>query len=303
MERARTVAAFAVFLALFCLGASCSDRGQAAAGAARASAGGGRLQSSAPGGDRVEEIAGIDVGDLTSSERRTYFDLVNEQLSPCGQPISVARCANEPGACRRCVPAARYLLRLVSEGYEKSEIEEFFSARYAPDKRVDISVEGSPVRGAPMAPVTIVEFSDFECPHCARAAPLLHRTLREFEGRVKLVFKQYPLDQHPRAAVAARASIAAGRQGKFWEMHDLMFENQRALEDDDLERYATQLGLDLARFRADMASAEAQARVDQDRAEGRRVGVQGTPTVFVNGRRFGEPLQALGAYLREELDE
>lgn len=300
MPRAHTVAAFVVFLGLFCLGASCSDRGQTSGGAGAAA--GGRARPVAPSGERIDEIAGIDLGDLTSAEKRVYLDLVNEQLSPCGQPVSVARCANEPGACGQCVPAARYLLRLVSEGYEKSEIEELFTARYAADKRVEIAIAGSPVRGAPMAPVTIVEFSDFECPYCGAAAPVLHRTLREFEGRVKLVFKQYPLDQHPRAAVAARASYAAGRQGKFWEMHDLLFENQRALEDDDLERCATQLGLDLARFRADMASPEAQARVDQDKAEGRRVGVQGTPTVFVNGRRFGEPMQSLGAYLREELD-
>ena len=153
-----------------------------------------------------------------------------------------------------------------------------------------------------MAPVTIVEFSDFQCPYCGAAHPELSRLLREFEGQVKLVFKYFPLSGHERAMPAARAAEAAARQGKFWEMHDLLFEHQRQLEDADLERYATTLGLDIERFKADLNSSEVQERIDTDRKEGEALNIQGTPTMYVNGRLLREPVKALQAYLKEELE-
>ncbi len=280
------------FLAIFSLGASCGGKVDPPAG-----------QPAPAPQARVEAIPQVDLSDLTAPEKRVFADLTNDLLSPCGEPVSVARCATDAASrCNRCVPAARYLAHLVTEGYERAEIEAHFTARYGRDTKYELRVEGLPVRGAPMASVQIVEFSDFECPYCGAAAPMLERTLREFEGRVKLVFKNYPLDQHPRALPAARAGVAAGKQGKFWEMHDLMFAHQDALEDEDLERYAVQLGLELERFKSDMASADTQARVDADKAEGRRVHVEGTPTIFVNGRHFSEPPTQLSNYLRQELE-
>lgn len=289
----RPVWVLVAVLAVFCLGASCGGKavehgsGQAAVGPQ----------------PRVESIPQVDLSDLTAPEKRVFAELTNDLLSPCGQPVSVARCATDPAShCNQCVPAARYLARLVTDGYERSEIEEHFAARYGRDTRFEFDLDGLPIRGAPMAPLLIVEFSDFECPYCGAAAPMLERLLREFDGRVKLVFKNYPLDQHPRAMPAARAAVAAGNQGKFWEMHDLLFGNQQALEDEDFERYAVQLGLDLPRFQADIASPATQARIDADKAEGHRVHLEGTPTMFINGRRFTESPTQLANYLREELD-
>jgi protein-disulfide isomerase len=154
-----------------------------------------------------------------------------------------------------------------------------------------------------MAQVTIVEFSDFECPYCGRAHPIVQQVLNEFEGRVRVVFKNFPLSAHPHAMSAARAAVAAGNQGKFWEMHDLLFEHQQQLEEEDLEQYAEQLGLNMERFRAAMASPETQRKIDTDKEEGQRVGVEGTPTFFIDGRHFQEPPSALPAYIREELDQ
>ena len=289
----RPVWVLVAFLATFCLGASCGGKAEPATPG----------QPAAPPRERVESIPQVDLADLTAPEKRVFADLTNDLLSPCGEPVSVARCATDAASrCNQCVPAARYLARLVTDGYERAEIEEHFTARYGRDTKFELRTEGQPLRGAPMAPVTIVEFSDFECPYCGAAAPMLERTLREFEGRVKLVFKNYPLDQHERAMPAARAVVAAGKQGKFWELHDLMFANQHALEDEDFERYAVQLGLDLPRFQADMASPDTQARIDADKAEGRRAHVEGTPTLYVNGRRFTEPPTQLSNYLREELE-
>jgi len=259
-------------------------------------------------GPRVEQLDAVDLSELTASERRIWADIVNEQLSPCGDPVSVARCAaraGQPGArtCRSCVPAVRYVARLIAEGYERSELEDLYHLRYGRDSAVEVSVDGHPSRGAAMAPVTIVEFSDFECPYCGRAHPMLNELLRAQEGQVRVVFRNYPLSGHPRAMPAARAAVAAGAQGKFWEMADLLFEHQHQLEDEDLERYAEQLGLDMERFRADLRSPETQARIDRDRQEGERLDLQGTPTFFVNGHRFHEPPASLPAYVREELDQ
>jgi protein-disulfide isomerase len=186
------------------------------------------------------------------------------------------------------------------EGYDRATIEERYEGRYGPEGRVELAVADAPSRGAADAPVTLVEFSDFECPHCGRAHGILNELLGAHPD-VRLVFKHCPLLMHPRAVPAARAAEAARTQGKFWEMHDLLFEHQRALEDADLEGYARQLGLDLERFRADLASPEVHARVEADRDEAARVGVQGTPTIFVNGRRFEESLETLEAYVKEAL--
>lgn len=303
-------AGFLCALAFLSIGASCSGSTQTEEPSGGGS-GGGRTREAQPArGPRVEQLEAVDLSELTAAERRVWVDLVNELLSPCGEPVSVARCAagNAAGgagdrACRACVPATRYVVRLIAEGYERTQIEELYDLRYGRDTAVEVATDGFPTRGGAMAPVTIVEFSDFECPYCGRAHPVVNELLREFEGQVRVIFRNYPLSGHPRAMPAARAAVAAGEQGKFWEMADLLFEHQRALEDEDLERYAAQLGLDIERFRADLRSPETQASIERDRTEGSRLGVEGTPTFFINGRRFSEAPSSLPAYVREELDQ
>lgn len=255
------------------------------------------------GGEEIRELEGIDTTELTGRERRRFIEVVNDQLSPCGEPVSVAACVAERRDCSRCKQAARFALRLVMEGLSTNEIESAFSLRYGRDSEVEIPIGDAPVRGSPMAPVTIVEFSDFECPHCRQASPLLEHLVRENEGRVRVVFMNYPLDGHVHAGDAARGAIAAGNQGKFWEMHDLLFENQEALAPEDIEEYAERLGLDLERFRADVQAAATQERIDGNKELGREVGVRGTPTIFVNGRRFNGEVESLVAYVQEELEQ
>lgn len=282
-------------LALVSMGASCG-------GSDGDGGGGGSSGTEAPAAPRVDSIPSVDLEDLTGGERRIFYGLVNDLLSPCGEPVSVARCAVTEGACRTCLPATRYVARLIGDGFERSDVEEAYDARYGRDTMVELPLDGHPTRGAPMARVTVAIFSDFECPYCGRAHPILEEALREFEGDVRMVFFHYPLAAHPHAAAAARAAVAAERQGRFWEMHDVLFDHQLQLTDDDLERYATEIGLDLERFHADLASPETQARVDGDRDIGRDVNIEGTPTLFINGRRFSEPPSALMAYIREELE-
>lgn len=249
------------------------------------------------------ELPGVDLGSLGGADRRMASALLQDLLSPCGEPVSIARCISDGTACARCVPAARYVVRLAAEGLPDHEIRTLYRNRYDPSAQKTIQLEDAPIRGTPMgASVTLVVFSDFECPYCRLAHPLLMQVLREYEGRVRLAFKHYPLPMHERAAPAAVAAVAAQNQGKFWEMHDLLFENQDALTDADFERYAGDIGLDLPRFRADVASEAARMRVERDRAEGRELAIQGTPSIFINGRRFEEPFENLSLFIREELD-
>lgn len=253
--------------------------------------------------NRIEKLDRVDTSALTDAERRSWADLANELLSPCGEPVSVAQCVSEARACGACVPAARYLVRLVSEGFEATEIRDQFASRFDPKKKVTVDTNDAPVRGAPMASISIVEFSDFECPYCGAAHPILKEVLQEFDGKVNLTFKQYPLEAHKNAMPAARAAVAAQAQGKFWEMADLLFENQRELSSEKIRELAGKAGLDLVKFDADLAAEATQARVDKDRKDGQALEVQGTPTLFINGRRFHESVQSLSKYLKEELDQ
>ncbi len=153
------------------------------------------------------------------------------------------------------------------------------------------------VLGDPDAPVTVVEYGDYECPYCAAAAPVLRRLVEESDGRVRLVFRHFPLaDRHPYALTAALAAEAAGAQGAFWPMHDLLFARQERLDDAALQAYADELGLDGERVVGEAAQPFGE-KVEADFAAGLATGVGGTPTVFVDGRLFSGRLE-LGALRR-----
>jgi protein-disulfide isomerase len=148
----------------------------------------------------------------------------------------------------------------------------------------EINIKGRPVYGNERAPVTVVVFADFECPHCRQEAPVLRQAIDQFRGRAKLVYKHFPLSGHVRAKAAAIATVAAMEQGKFWEMHDMVFENQTSLEDADIRRFAQKIGLDMAKFDAHYNAKKGQDLVEEDRVEGEKLDISGTPAVFVNGR-------------------
>ncbi|TMB36720.1 MAG: thioredoxin [Deltaproteobacteria bacterium] len=153
----------------------------------------------------------------------------------------------------------------------------------APDlPRIDVEAKG-PSRGPTNAPVTIVEFSDFQCPYCGREYPVIERLMKEYDGKLRLVFRHYPLDFHPFAQKAAEAGACAQDQGKFWELHDKMFTNQGKLAVADLKGYAKLLGMDAPKFDKCLDSGEKKALVDDDLKAGSAAGVNGTPAFFING--------------------
>lgn len=147
----------------------------------------------------------------------------------------------------------------------------------------EISVAGAPLKGAADAPVSIVLFTDFQCPYCARIVPALNEVLEKNKGKAKLVFKNFPLNSHQFARKAAAAALAAGKQGKFWEMHDRLFQNYNRLNDQVVQEQAQQLGLDLQKFEKDMNDPQIQQVINQDYQDGIKAGVRGTPTIYVNG--------------------
>jgi protein-disulfide isomerase/autonomous glycyl radical cofactor GrcA len=151
-----------------------------------------------------------------------------------------------------------------------------------PAPRVEVAATG-PARGPADAKVTIVEFSDFQCPYCGAAFGTVEQLMQQYAGKVKLVFRQFPLPIHPQAEKAAEASLCAADQGKFWEVHDLLFKNQKKLDASDLKTYAASAGLDAAKFAQCLDSGEKKKQVDFDLEAGQAAGVNGTPAFFING--------------------
>src|SRR5690606_7016986 len=185
-------------------------------------------------------------------------------------------------------------------GLTREQIDKSYKNRFDADKVKNVPIDGSPTTGSEGAAVTVIEFADFECPHCAEVAPAIDKVVEQRKTDVRFAFKFYPLPSHPHAEIAARAAIAAWRQNKFWEMHHALFKNQRHLEQTDLDSYAKELGLELSRFHADTQSPETTARIERDKKLGEDLQIGGTPTLFVNGRLY-DGHQDLGEWIDLDL--
>jgi protein-disulfide isomerase len=157
------------------------------------------------------------------------------------------------------------------------------------ETQAKIASGDAPDFGPKDAKVTIVEFSDFQCPYCTKAADAVKEIKKKYGDKVRFVFRQFPLDFHKQAHGASQAALAAHAQGKFWPYHDLLFANQSALQPEDLEKYAKQVGLNLTAFKNAMKDKTFTKAVDADLALGQEVGVQGTPSMFLNGERVSNP--------------
>ena len=177
----------------------------------------------------------------------------------------------------------RLLVAFAERLRKEAGVETFLAAPVSPV--FQIATDDQPAKGGEKAAVTIVEFTDFQCPSCAQVQPVLDRLVAEYGGRVRLVARDYPLPQHAEAFKAAEAAEAAREQGKYWEYAAKLFGNQSALGVANLKLYATELGLDRAKFDAALDGAKFTAQVRRDLLEGQRVGVNGTPSLFINGRR------------------
>jgi protein-disulfide isomerase len=170
-----------------------------------------------------------------------------------------------------------------------------------PPKKVDVG--SAPSRGPKNAPITVVLFSDFQCPFCGRIEPSITELEKAYPGKVRVAWKNFPLSFHNNAKPAAEAALAAHEQGKFWEMHDILFKNQQALSGADLEKYAKEIGLNVDKFKAAMSSHKFAAQIDADTKQGSDLGVSGTPAAFVNGQLISgaQPVDAFKKIVDAEL--
>jgi protein-disulfide isomerase len=252
----------------------------------RNSAGAGQAPAGASTDGEVT-LSGVDVGSLTPREKRDWSTMVSELMAPCSSvPVSVAQCVRENRNCAACLPAAKLLAKQVRAGRARSQAEDAFFSRFSADRVRKIELDDSPSKGPASAPITVVEWADFECPHCRHAGTILEKLVDDFPGKVRFVFKLYPLPGHPHGDSAARAAVAALNQGKFWEMHHALFEHQNALEPKDVEGYAKDIGIDLKKFRADIETEATVDRIARDRKQAETLAITGTPTVYINGREY-----------------
>jgi protein-disulfide isomerase len=233
------------------------------------------------------DVPGVDTSSFTPREKHELSQYLTELQAPCPSvAVSVAQCVIEKRVCAACLPAARVVAQAVRDGMAREQVEDLYKQRFDPSATKHIPLEGSPTRGPDGGPVVLVEFADFECPFCQKLAPELDALWEKHKDRVLFVYKFMPLSMHPHGELAARAAIAAQMQGKFWPMHHQLFANGQRLEPSDLDSYAKAVGLDVDRFRADMQSPAATARLDADRKLADQLGVKGTPTIYINGRAY-----------------
>jgi protein-disulfide isomerase len=232
--------------------------------------------------------------------KKVFTRIANSESSVCGEAASLI---NSVKTCRRSIAALRYVAKLIEQGYTDSEIGEKLANRYRPVATKKIDVAEAPMKGNPGARITLIEFADYECPHCKRFQPVLHQIMDEFHNDVKLYFKHYPLPQHTNARLAAEAAVAAQKQGKFWQFQDKLWEKSDELTPAEIEKAAKDSGLDVAKFRQDLASEAVKARVQKDRNDGQAAGIQATPTLYINGREYtdGRDTDSLREWIKDAI--
>src|SRR5512137_273866 len=245
--------------------------------------------ASAPEPTTPEELLpGIPLDGLSPAQQQAVAEIAQEEFCYCGCPHTVSQCLRQHGGCHHAKRMARLAARLTGGGLPKAEVQKTLLKYYAsfdrPRRaRLDLDAFGPPL-GDPKSPVTLVEFSDFTCPYCQLIRPALEKFVAGRAGRVKLYFKPFPIESHPRAVEAAQAAEWARDQGIFWTFHDLLFERPHALANEELASHAREAGKDGADLLAALESGKYRYRVEGSQAEARAAGLRGTPTLFFSGR-------------------
>ncbi len=256
-----------------------------------------------------ETLGTIDLSGLTPVQKKAVLKIARDQDCSCQCGMKTAECIMKDPNCSYSRALATIAIQGVKDGKTLIEISKLMDASpkaHRPKTLEDpvvIPVDGAPVRGPADARITLVEFSDFECPYCSAAVKQVDVLMAAYPKDVKLIYKQFPLSMHPHAELAAEASLAAREQGKFWEMYDLLFKNYRQLSRANILTWAKQLALDVDKFTADLDSGKFKPVVDKDLADGETAGVYGTPSFYINGKQYnGEvTLAALKPILAAEL--
>jgi protein-disulfide isomerase len=258
--------------------------------------------------EREAAARGVAVKDLLDAEVTKKITAVTDEEVNTFHEANKARlptAADIKGQIKQYLENQRLQGRaqaFVGELRKKANVE--LSLPSPPVRRVHVDIEGAPIRGLATAPVTVVEFSDFHCPFCKRVQPTLLSLLARYPDKVRVVYKDLPLDTlHPQARRASEAARCARDQGKFWEYHDKIYEGGADVSPEYLRRLATDVGLDVAAFEQCLASNKHTAGIQADVAQGSELGITGTPGFFINGRALSgaQPLEAFVQIIEDEL--
>lgn len=260
------------------------------------------FDESEPPPDKRKPVEGAELGKLADADKQRFEKLVDSLPSPCGKAHSLRTSRNSDAECVRAKFAIDYVISLLSDGANDDELRQAYQDRYsaeALEKKTFKVSDAVPHSGPGDGRVVLVEFFDYGCPACQEFAPQLKEVVEAYPTDVVLYYKQFPLDAHEDSKGAAQGALAAHKQGKYLEYHELLFGNPNAHKKDALVGYARKLGLDMKKWEADYAAAE--PLVNADKNEGEEMGVASTPTLYINGRRYGGPLWS--KYVKMSIEE
>jgi len=237
------------------------------------------------------------VTDPTDAEVADFYPQVQRQLR--NKPLEEVK-DQVKGALRQKKERERFMA-FVDELKTKAGLQITLPMPDLP--RMDVSADDDPVRGSPQAKVTVIQFADFQCPYCGRAYETTQKILKDYDGKVKMVFRDFPLGFHERAIPTAIAVNCAADQGKYWEMFDQIMPNQRSISDDDLTKYATGVGLDMDKWNTCRKDPTRLAEIQKDQSDGAALGITGTPAFFIDGIMLSgaQPYDSFKAIIDREL--
>ncbi len=249
-------------------------------------------------------LPALSMSGLSAQQKEAFLQFANEEICPCDCPKSLAGCLQTPEQCQPAVVLAQWAIENMRQGVPfdimveplAKEIGLGFSAK---PQIIDLASYHS--KGASQPLMTLVEFADFECAHCKTTAVALNTLVKKYPNEIRLVYKHYPLPAHPMSKVAAIASEAAGQQGKFWEMHEGLFASEQPLSEKQILTIAKRIGFlpkQLTQFQADIKSSKVTEKVDNSMKEAQMLGLEGTPTIFFNGRPYFLSLDVSGLEMR-----
>ncbi len=235
-------------------------------------------------------VAMPDLSALSAKQREVYARVAADEFCSCTSSLTLAACNDSKPKCKTADHLSTILARIAQTGLSVDEISTFMSSRVSGPfcgKPKTLKLDDAPQRGAKDAPLTVVEFADFRCPHCRDAAPRVEEALRRYGKKVRFVFVPYPLQNNAQSVNAAAALLAAGNQNKLWQMHEALFTSTSTeFEQPLLTTIAGKIGLDVKRFIADLASPAVRDRVAALKQSAVTLGIEATPTFYVNGREL-----------------
>lgn len=253
----------------------------------------------------LADVPGFDFGRLPAPARRELASVLTDEFDYCGRPLTLLASLKKGDACKHTRRLVGLAATLAAEGSAASEIIVSLSkynqgfnkgrATFKPDERQCL--------GPKDAKVTLVEFSDFECPFCAAARPILEDYVKA-RPQVRLCWMAYPLPMHPNAVFAGQAALFARDAGKFWQLHDALFDNQLSISEDFIRQLLGKQGLDVKAFDKAVAAKKYVDELEASKDSGKKAGVDSTPSIYVNGRKYtlGLNVESLSLAVDDELD-